>query len=151
MLADVLSAHRWDCHSYCLMPNHYHLLVETPEPDIASGMHKLNSRFAHWFNTRHDVTGHLFERRYRSVVVESDEHLLELVRYIALNPVRASLCDRAEMWDWSGYGSLAGVRKPDPLLTTSRIMDAFGPGLEPAQTRLRMFVGDGRPRDTFTG
>jgi REP element-mobilizing transposase RayT len=57
-LGDVIAVHRWRCHSYCLMPNHYHLLVETPDPDIALGMHRLNSRFAHWFNARHEVTGH---------------------------------------------------------------------------------------------
>jgi REP element-mobilizing transposase RayT len=148
-LGDVIAVHRWRCHSYCLMPNHYHLLVETPDPDIALGMHRLNSRFAHWFNARHEVTGHLFERRYRSVVVETDEYLLELVRYIALNPVRALLCDRAEMWEWSSYGALAGVREPDHLLSTRRIMDAFANTPELAQTRLRTFVDDGRPKDMF--
>ncbi len=125
ILADVIKRHSWYCHSYCLMPNHYHLLIETPNADIASGMHRLNNRFAKWFNVRREQTGHLFECRYRSVIIETDEQFLELVRYIALNPVRALLCERAEMWRWSSYGALVGVRARNSLLTTRRVMTAF--------------------------
>ena len=152
ILAEVIKRHCWRCHSYCLMPNHYHLLVETPNADIAGGMHRLNNRFAKWFNARHEQTGHLFERRYRSIVIETDEQLLELVRYIALNPVHALLCERAEMWKWSSYGALVGVRDRDPLLTTARIVAAFVTSSERAVERIRAFVNEGRPKiDTFSG
>jgi len=151
MLADVVVHHRWQCHSYCLMPNHYHLLVETPSPDISCGMHRLNSRFAHWFNARHNTTGHLFERRYRAVLVETDEYLLELVRYLALNPVRASLCDRAELWEWSSYGALVRTRGRGPLAMTKRIVEAFSTNPERALERLRAFVDEGRPKHSFAG
>ncbi len=153
MLAEVVKRHNWRCHAYCLMPNHYHLLVETPNADIAAGMHRLNNRFAKWINARHAQTGHLFERRYRSIVIESDEQLLELVRYIALNPVRAMLCERAEMWEWSSYGAQVGVRERNPLLTTTRVATAFaGGGFAPTAERIREFVNEGRPKfDTFSG
>jgi putative transposase len=77
-----------------LMNNHYHLLVRTPEANIAKGMHYINMMYARIFNQRHELSGHLFERRYFSVLVESQEHLVELFRYIALNPVRGGLCLR---------------------------------------------------------
>ncbi|MHB8059300.1 MAG: REP-associated tyrosine transposase [Gaiellaceae bacterium] len=150
VLEVVAKRHGWLCHSYCLMPNHYHLLLETPEANIAAGMHRLNSCFAHWFNTRHDLTGHLFERRYRSVLVETDAHFLELVRYIALNPVRSGLCERPETWSWGSYTWMIGS-EPNPLLTTERVVSVFTTRHESALVRLRAFVEDGFPEpDTFT-
>ncbi|HEY5479516.1 MAG TPA: transposase [Gaiellaceae bacterium] len=150
VLGVVVKRHGWRCHSYCLMPNHYHLLLETPEADIAAGMHRLNSRFAHWFNKRRDLTGHLFERRYRSVLVETDAHFLELVRYIALNPVRSGLCERPETWSWSSYAWLIGPEQ-NPLLTTERLVTAFATRRGSALTKLRAFVDDGLAEpDGFT-
>jgi REP element-mobilizing transposase RayT len=151
VLEIVVRRHRWLCHSYCLMPNHYHLLVETPDPDISAGMHRLNSRFVHWFNARHELEGHLFERRFRSVVVETQEQFLELVRYIALNPVRASLCERPEAWGWGSYRGLIGLDERDRFLTTKRVFDAFATSSKPALERIRGFVADGiRGLDTFS-
>ena len=85
----------WRCHTYCLMPNHYHLLIETPAPNLSAGMQRLNSTYAQWFNDLHGFSGHVFERRFFSRLVESSYDLLELVRYIVLNPVRAGICDEA--------------------------------------------------------
>lgn len=151
LLEDVIEMRGWRCHSYCLLPNHYHLLFETPQPDIAVGMHNLNSSFAHWFNKRHEVTGHLFERRYRSVLVESEEQFLETVRYIALNPVRSQLCERPELWSWSSYASLAGIVKAERFVTRKRVLDAVASDAKLAPARLRAFVAEGaRQLDTFT-
>ena len=76
-------------HAYCLMSNHYHLLTETPEPNIAAGMQWLNSTYAHRFNEKYERIGHLFQRRYADGIIQTDEHLHEVIRYIPLNPVRA--------------------------------------------------------------
>ncbi|HZR95682.1 MAG TPA: transposase [Gaiellaceae bacterium] len=103
MLADVVAVRGWTRHAYCLMPNHYHLLIECPETDLARGMHLLNGRYARRFNQRHGRTGHLFQGPYDVESVTRDEHLLEACRYIVLNPVRAGLCALPSEWPWSSY------------------------------------------------
>src|SRR5262249_29642369 len=90
-LARVIGTFDWVCHAYCLLTTHYHLMITTNDANIGSGMHVLNGRYAQSFNRRHGVSGHVFEDRYYSVVVERNPHLLELIRYVALNPVRAGL------------------------------------------------------------
>jgi REP element-mobilizing transposase RayT len=108
-LATVIARYGWLCWSFCLMPNHYHLLVETPEPNLADGMHLLNGRYARRFNARHERVGHLFQGPYRATFVERDGHLLETCRYVVLNPVRAQLVQRAEDWPWSSLGEFSFV------------------------------------------
>jgi REP element-mobilizing transposase RayT len=103
-LAKVIAHCDWLCLAFCLMPNHYHLLVETPLPNLADGMHLLNGRHARRFNARHERAGHLFQGPYHAESVERDEHLLESCRYIALNPVRAGLVEEAADWPWSSFG-----------------------------------------------
>jgi len=93
ILAGEIDQHRWRCYAYCLMDNHYHLLIETPEANLVHGMRRLNSRYAQRFNRRHRRVGHLFQGRYKSIVVDRERHLLELTRYIVLNPVRAGISD----------------------------------------------------------
>src|SRR6478609_2595971 len=88
LLASITLDEKWDVHGYCLLGNHYHLLIETPEGDLSRGMRSLNGRYAQWFNWRHDRRGHVFEGRFRAVLVQKESHLLELHRYIVLNPVR---------------------------------------------------------------
>ena len=103
VLGAVVGDERWELHGYCLMGNHYHLLVETPEGRLSRGVKALNGRYAQWFNWRHGRRGHLLESRFRSVLVQKDSHLMELVRYIVLNPVRAGLVERAGDWKWSSF------------------------------------------------
>src|SRR5205085_11255472 len=98
LLGVVLGRLGWRCSSYCLMPNHYHLVAETPQPDLSRGMQELNSRYASGFNWRYGLDGHLFQGRFRSIAVEGEEHFLELARYVVLNPVRAGLCSSPEEW-----------------------------------------------------
>ena len=95
--------HGWRCIAYCLLTNHFHLLIETPRPTLAAGMHQLNSGYAHYFNERHGLTGHVFERRFDSRLVDSEEHMHEALSYIALNPVKAGLCDHPWEWPWSSF------------------------------------------------
>lgn len=93
----------WRLREYCLMSNHFHLLFDTPRADLAIGMHRLNSVYATYFNERHGFDGHLFDRRYGSRLVETEEHLLEVRRYIAFNPVKAGLCGHPREWRWSSF------------------------------------------------
>ncbi len=93
---------QWRCHAYCLMPNHYHLVLETPLPTLSKGMHYLNLRYARRFNKRHGRSGHLFEARFWSGPIEGDEHLVGVCLYILNNPVRAGLCEFVTEWRWCG-------------------------------------------------
>jgi putative transposase len=101
-LERVTRRSKWRCHAYCLMPNHYHLVVETPLPTLSKGMHALNLSYARAFNRRYDRVGHLFEARFWSSPIESDEHLAGVCLYILDNPVRAGLCQLVTEWPWSG-------------------------------------------------
>jgi REP element-mobilizing transposase RayT len=108
LLSEVIEESDWRCLTYCLMGNHYHLLVQIREPNLSTGMHRLNGEYARGFNARHEHEGHVFQGRFWSKMVQRDAHLLGLVRYIALNPVRANLCTTASDWPWSAHRALAG-------------------------------------------
>jgi putative transposase len=126
-LVDIVVARlRWRCHSYCLMPNHYHLVAETPEPDLSRGMQELNSRYASCFNWRHGLDGHLFQGRFRSILIEREEHFLEAVRYVVLNPVRAGLCGSPEEWRWSSYRATLGLEPKPAFLSLEALLGRFG-------------------------
>ena len=99
----VARRQRWKSRAYCLMTNHFHLVIETPTESLSKGMHQLNGVYARKFNERHILDGHLFEGRFRSSTVESEEHFEEVLRYIALNPVRAGLCEHPSDWPWSSF------------------------------------------------
>jgi REP element-mobilizing transposase RayT len=142
-LLDAVALRRgWLGYAYCLMPNHYHLVIETPEPDISIGMHWLNFRYAQSFNHRHALDGHLFQDRFYSVLVDGDWHLLELSRYLALNPVEACLCRQPGGWVWSSYSAIAGFAQPRSFLAVSRVLDLFGRDPATARARFRAFVND---------
>jgi putative transposase len=93
----------WRLHAYCLMSNHFHLLVETPEPNLSFGMQRLKSDYAGYFNERHSLVGHLFQQRFDSRLIETEKHFEKTLRYIALNPVKAGLCDHPAEWPWSSF------------------------------------------------
>jgi putative transposase len=142
-LAKVVDNFNWICHAYCLLTTHYHLMITTNVANIGSGMHALNGRYAQSFNRRHGLSGHVFEDRYYSVVVERNPHLLELIRYIALNPVRAGLCATAEEWHWSSYAYSLGLRTKPTFLSTDFVLDCFAPDNARAVKRLAAFVRAG--------
>jgi REP element-mobilizing transposase RayT len=141
--------HGWKMHAYCLMSNHYHLLIETPEPNIAVGMQWLNSTYAHRFNEKYGRIGHLFQRRYADGIVLSDEHLREVIRYIPLNPVRAGLCKRPEDWPWSSCRATLGHGPREPFLSVRPTLDRFSPDRDVARILLREWIEDGRRRNSI--
>ena len=136
LLAHVRGRYRWRVFSYCLMTNHYHLLVQTPEPNVARGMRQLNGVYAQWFNRRHGRVGHLFQGRYGARLVQADEHLLAAVRYIVRNPVRAGLCRAPEEWRWSSHRATLG-REPPGFLDTAALLAHYGPTPAAARERYR--------------
>ena len=97
----------WQLHLWCLMTNHFHLLIATKTDNLSQGMHRINSRYAHAANERHGCTGHVFERRYASRVIESHTQLRNTALYIGRNPVAAELCEDARDWPWTGGLMLA--------------------------------------------
>lgn len=138
VLGDVVERYRWVCHAYCLMTNHYHLLVETPEANLARGMRQLNGLYTQRFNRAHERVGHLLQGRYGAVVVERDAHLLELSRYIVLNPVRAGLVSAAEDYPWSSLRATIGRTAAPNWLTTGALVQGFG-----SRLRYLEFVREG--------
>lgn len=134
---------RWSCRSYCLLSTHYHLLVETPQADIAAGIQYLNGRYAQWANWLRRERSHVFEGRYGAVLVKTESHALEVHRYIALNPVRAGLVRDPEDWPWSSMRALLGREPPPPFLDAAAVLQLFGPNTWVARRRLRSFVRDG--------
>ena len=142
LLDVVVERYGWKCHAYCLMGNHFHLVIETPQPTLSAGMQFLNSRYAEWFNPRHGLEGHVLERRFGSVLVESEWHLLELSRYVVLNPVRAGICAHPAAWRWSSYRGTVGIDAPPRFLTTSWLLSHFGSEPPRAAAVYAEFVAD---------
>jgi REP element-mobilizing transposase RayT len=147
ILADVVERLEWICHAYCLMTNHYHLLIQTPQANLWQGMHMLNSRYVKAFQKRRGRAGHLLERRYRPILVERQEYLLEVARYVVLNPVRAGICRHAEDWPWSSYRATAGLAPRPHFLTTKWLLGSFGGSVR----RYREFVEAGSPAASVEG
>ena len=127
-------------HVYCLMTNHYHLLLETPLGNLSQIMRHINGAYTTYFNTRRQRSGHLFQGRYKAIVVDADEYAEELSRYIHLNPVRAGIVERPEEYQWSSYQYYIGHRKKPEWLKTDFILDYFGKKVFTAQKRYREFV-----------
>jgi REP element-mobilizing transposase RayT len=124
ILGDVVAETGWRVLAYCLMPNHVHLLVETPEPNLGVGMRRLHGDYARWFNDRHDRVGHLFQGRYGALRMQDDGQLWTTAAYIADNPVRAGLCERAEDWPWSSHAAVLASESP-PWLAVDRLLHYF--------------------------
>jgi REP-associated tyrosine transposase len=142
-LKGVTLRYNWLCHAYCLMENHYHLLIDTPDGNLSIGMRQLNGVYTQGFNKRHDRVGHLFQGRFKAVLVQKDNHLLEACRYVVLNPVRAKRVQKPEGWVWSSYGATAGLAKPHPCLVTNWVLSQFGSKRKTAQASYRRFIRDG--------
>ena len=143
LLESVVNRFNWICHAYCLMDNHYHLLIETPDGNLSIGMRHLNGVYTQSFNRRHKRVGHVFQGRFKAVIVEKESHLLELCRYVVLNPVRAGMVSAPRKWRWSSYGATSGILKNEPYLTTDWILGQFDRTRSEAQTKYRQFVKEG--------
>jgi putative transposase len=143
LLGQVVERFSWHLLAYCLMGNHVHLVVETPEPNLPAGMQWLHGKYGRHFNDRHDLFGHVFQGRYKAVRQEKDEQLLYVLRYVALNPVKAGLCVHPRDYQWSSYGM---ALKPDPRpVAVDRLAWFTGaPRREDPLRRYRNLVDDER-------
>ncbi len=149
VFAGTIDRFGWICHAYCLMTNHYHLLVETPQPNLSRGMQHLNGVYTQWFNHQHSRAGHLVQGRFKSIVVEKESYLLELARYIVLNPVRAKMVRSARTWRWSSYRATAGQSRRPEFLTTEWLLSQFDRNHTVAIRAYRDFVRQGRGIDVW--
>lgn len=127
-------------HAYCLMDNHYHLLVETPLGNLPQIMHHINGAYTTYFNVKRKRSGHLFQGRYKAILVAIDEYAKELSRYIHLNPVRAKLVEIPEKYDWSSYKFYIGKQKSPKWLYRNFILSYFGTDISNAQKGYQRFV-----------
>lgn len=144
ILSDVCEHYRWICHVYCLMDNHYHLLVETPDANLSKGMRQLNGRYTQRFNRAHQRVGHVFQGRYKAILVDKDSYLLELARYIVLNPVRARMVRSAREWPWSSYRATVGQQVKPKWLNTEWLLAGFGRRKSKAIEAYKQFVSEGK-------
>jgi putative transposase len=143
LLWEVVEREKWVCYAYCLMDNHYHLLIETTRPNLSRGMRELNGVYAQKLNYIRNSVGHVFQSRYKSILVEKDNYLLELCRYIALNPVRAGIVENPEDWRWSSYRATLGIAKPPKYLNTSWVLKNFDEDIEKSKQKYEKFVLEG--------
>jgi putative transposase len=139
-LGRVVERYGWICHAYCLMGNHFHQLIETPNANLSIGMRQLNGVYAARFNRRHGRVGHLFEGRFKAYLVEKDAYGLGVARYVVLNPVRARLCSHPGEWRWSSYRATAGLEPPPAFLTIDWLLDQVSPDRATAHARYTAFV-----------
>jgi putative transposase len=148
-LVAVNKRYHWICHAYCLMGNHYHLLIETPEGNLSIGMRQLNGVYTQFFNKRHKRTGHLFQGRYKAILIQKDCHLLEVCRYVVLNPVRAGMVARPAEWQWSSYRATAGHTRQSPCLSTEWVLEQFSATTGKAERAYRTFVRGGIGKESI--
>jgi len=143
VLAYVVNRFGWICHAYCLMDNHYHLMLETPQANLSRGMGQLNGMYTQRFNRAHHRVGHVFQGRFKSIVVDKDVYLVELSRYVVLNPVRARMVDHAGDWCWSSFRAMTGEAVSPSFLSVDFLLSQFGTSVVRARDAYRRFVQEG--------
>lgn len=131
-----------ELYAFALLDNHFHLFLSTPRPNLGEAMQYLNGSYAAYFNARHERKGHLFENRYRAILIDSRGHYTEVSRYVHLNPVRAGIVERPEEYAWSSYPGYHSGRMPLSWLNYKRVLAEFGDGAI-ARQRYRKFVAAG--------
>jgi len=144
VLAIVCARFNWVVHAFCQMTNHYHLLIETVDGNLSRGMQQINGAYTQRFNRRHGLVGHLFQGRYKAILVQKETYLLELARYVVLNPLRANMVKSLEEWRWSSYPFITGREAPPQWLDTDWLLGRFGPDRSKAIHEYRRFVMAGR-------
>ena len=144
ILSQVCERFNWVVHGYCQMSNHYHLLAETVDGNLSRGMRQLNGIYTQKFNRSHHESGHLFQGRYKAILVQKETYLLELTRYVVLNPVRARMVKRPEDWAWSSFNAMIGADTESQWLAVDWTLSQFGKDRTQAISAYRQFVMEGK-------
>ena len=143
ILAQVIEQFNWSCYAYCLMDNHYHMLIQTPDSNLSKGMRQLNGVYTQTYNRRHSKVGHLFQGRYKSILVDEEAYLVELSRYIVLNPVKARMVKHVSDWHWSSYQAMTGTVVKPGWLSTDYVLLQFSKQRKTAIRKYQEFVEAG--------
>ncbi len=143
VLAKVCKRYNWRVHAYCLMGNHYHLVIETPEGNLSKGMRQLNGVYTQYYNRQHNRIGHVFQGRFKAILVDKESYLLELCRYVVLNPIRAQMINKMEKWKWSSYLATTGMQAAPDWLEVDWILSHFGVQRKRARQKFMNFVREG--------
>lgn len=143
ILEQVIIQFNWLCYAWCLMDNHYHLLIQTPDGNLSKGMRQLNGVYTQTSNRRHQRVGHLLQGRFKAILVDSQSYLLELSRYVVLNPVRAGIVASPADWAWSSYRASMGLVPSAPWLAVDGLLAQFAEQRSLAQQRYAQFVAEG--------
>ena len=145
LLGEAMGAHEdVACHGFCLMPNHVHLVFDAPQEELSPLMRRVSGVYAQRFNRRYRAVGHLWQGRFWSEPIVDDGHLLEVVRYVVLNPVRARICRDAGDWSWSSYAAYFDATAAPAFLTTSFVLELFAQDAPQARPALAQFIEEGR-------
>lgn len=137
-------------HSYVLMDNHYHLILETPKGNLLKVMHGINGGYTGYFNRKYKRAGHLFQGRYKGILVDKDNYLVQLGRYVHLNPVRAAIVGRPEQYKWSSYPGYIGKEKEYQWVEYSWMLSKFGSNTKRAREKYREYVEEGLKKEIET-
>lgn len=148
ILSLVVNRFNWICHAYCIMDNHYHLLIETPDANLSTGMRYLNGVYTQKYNRTFNTVGHIFQGRFKAIIVEKESYFLELCRYVVLNPVRAKIIEKPSEWKWSSYKFTAGFKKPPDFLTINNVLQEFGKIKRRASKQYKEFILEGITKET---
>jgi REP element-mobilizing transposase RayT len=143
VFSSVIKQYNWVCYAYCLMDNHYHLLVQTLDANLSKGMRQLNGVYTQAYNRRYQKSGHLFQGRYKSILVDEESYLLELSRYIVLNPVKAGMVKSANQWKWSSYQATTGEAAAPEWLSSDYLLSQFSVQRKTSIRKYREFVQEG--------
>ena len=133
----------WRCHAYCLMDNHYHIVLETAGENLSKGMRQLNGVYTQYYNRKHNRVGHVFQGRYKGILVERDAYLLELARYVVLNPIRANITKNINTWPWSSYHAMINTAPTPSWLETDWVLSHFSKQRARAIGKYSNFVREG--------
>ena len=144
LLGREIGQHRWICHGYCLLDKQYCLLLETPEANLGRGIGRLNAIYSQWFNRRHGRSGHLFQGRYKAVIIEKSVWLTAVARDLAWAPARAGLVKRPGQWPWSSHRAIGKDRDAPPWLTVDWILGDFAGVPDGTRKAYRDYVADGK-------
>ena len=143
LLGETCDRYNFTVHAYCQMTNHYHLLLETVDGQLARGMRNLNGNYSQYFNRKHALVGHVFQGRYKAIVCQGNRYMQELSRYIELNPVRGKMVTGPEQWPWSSYRAAMGLVDAPEWLRSDAVLAYFGDTRPSARAAYAQFVAAG--------